>query len=70
MYLKMLSYSLGNGTKGIFLLSVISKLYKISITQLLLAFMKYFFSTIQQSHLFSVNSYLIFLSLNLIIGSV
>lgn len=43
MYLKMLSYSLGNGTKGIFLLSVISKLYKISITQLLLAFMKYFF---------------------------
>lgn len=43
MYLKMLSYSLGNGTRGIFLLSVISKLYKISITRLLLAFMKDFF---------------------------
>lgn len=60
MYLKMLSYSLGNGTRGIFLLRVISKLYKISITRLLLAFMKDFF-LLFTSFLFTLTcTYLIF----------
>lgn len=43
VYIKMLTYSLGNGIKGVFFLFMFSKSYKISNTRFLLAFMKVFF---------------------------